>query len=65
LKWIIEEQDEEDGKAMVAIDKRFDQVVTSLRTVVATENRLSKEDIVFDDTLDSLRLNLSYYRRSV
>ena len=64
LKWIIEEQDEEDGKAMVAIDKRFEEIVTSLRTAQATENSLDKNATAFDDTLDSLRLNLSYYRRS-
>ena len=62
LKWIIEETDE-DGKAMVAIDKRFDNVITSLRTAQATEYRLDKEATVNDDTLDSLRLNLSFYRR--
>jgi hypothetical protein len=63
LKWIIEETDE-DGKAMVAIDRRFDNVITSLRTAQAVENRLDKEATVNDDTLDSLRLNLSFYRRS-
>jgi hypothetical protein len=65
LKWLVEEQDEEDNKVMLAIHARFDQVVTALRTAQATEGLLNKEDTVFDDTLDSLRLNLSYYRRSV
>ncbi len=64
LKWIVEEQDE-DNKAMFALDNRFNQVVTALRTAQATEGLLSKEDTAFDDTLDSLRLNLSFYRRSV
>ncbi|HEU4824763.1 MAG TPA: hypothetical protein VFS97_15170 [Nitrososphaeraceae archaeon] len=69
LKWIVEEQEqgegENDGTAMLALDKSFDQVVTCLRTAQATEGLLSKQDTVFDDTFDSLRLNLSYYRRSV
>lgn len=65
LKYIVEEQDDEDGTAMLALDKRFEEVVTCLRTAQATEGLLSKQDTVFDDTFDSLRLNLSYYRRSV
>ena len=48
---------------MVAIDKIFDIVITSLRTAQATEYQLDKEATVNDDTLDSLRLNLSFYRR--
>jgi hypothetical protein len=66
LKYIVEEQDDEDGTAMLALDKeRFEEVVTCLRTAQATEGLLNKQDTVFDDTFDSLRLNLSYYRRSV
>lgn len=61
LKWLIEETDE-DGKAMVGIDKRFEKVITSLRTAQAVENRLDKEATIHDDTFDSLRLNLSFYR---
>jgi len=65
LKWIVEEQDDEDGTAMVAIHPtRFTEIITALRTAQATENRLDKSATAFDDTLDSLRINLSYYRRS-
>ena len=54
-KWLIEEVDEDDGgRAMVAIDKRFDKLITSLRTAQATENRLDKEATVHDDLFDSL-----------
>ncbi|HEU4822557.1 MAG TPA: hypothetical protein VFS97_03965 [Nitrososphaeraceae archaeon] len=62
---VVEEQDEEDNKALLALDRRFDQVVTALRTAQATEGLLYKEETAFDNTLESLRLNLSFYRRSV
>jgi hypothetical protein len=65
LKYIVEGQDDEDGTAMLALDKRFEEVVTCLRTAQATEGLLNKQDTVFNDTFDSTRLNLSYYRRSV
>ena len=62
-KWLIEETDD-DGRALVAIDKRFDKLVTSMKTAQAIENRLDKEATVHDDLFDALRLNLSFYRRS-
>ena len=64
LKWIIESQDDEDGTAMVAIDQQFDTVLTSLRSAQATDGLLDKTVTANDDTFDSMRLNLSYYRRS-
>lgn len=64
LKWIIEEQDEEDGTAMVAIHPKFTEIITSLRTAQATDNHLDKQATAFDDTIDALRINLSFYRRS-
>ncbi|CAN5540001.1 hypothetical protein BH18THE2_BH18THE2_28510 [soil metagenome] len=59
-KRIIEET--EDSKALVAISKRYDKLITSLKTAQATENRLEKEATVYDDLFDALRLNLSFYR---
>ena len=62
-KWLIEEKDD-DGSAMVAISKRYDKLITSLRSAYAIENRLDKERTVHDDLFDALRINLSFYRRS-
>ena len=62
-KWLIEEKDD-DGTAMVAISKRYDKLITSLRSAYAIENRLDKERTVHDDLFDALRINLSFYRRS-
>ncbi len=42
----------------VAIPKKYDRLITSLRTAQATEWSLNKEDTVNDDDLDSLRLLL-------
>jgi hypothetical protein len=61
LKKIVEDTDE-DGKAMIAIDERFKEVVTALRTAKSVGARLNKEDTINDDTLDSLRLALYYFR---
>ena len=41
-KWLMEET-EEDGSSLVAIDKRFDKLLTGLRTAVANEYKLDKE----------------------
>jgi hypothetical protein len=57
---MIEEQ--EDGNAMVAINKRFEDLITSCRSAYAVEDKLDKERTVFPDTFDALRMNLSYYR---
>ena len=37
-KWLIEEKDD-DGTAMVAIDKRYDKLITSCKSAYAIENR--------------------------
>ena len=42
----------------VAIPKEYEQLITSLKTAQATEWDLNKEDTVFDDDLDCLRLLL-------
>jgi hypothetical protein len=54
----------EDKDNLVAIDKRFDKLLTALRTAVATEYKLSKEETSYHDILDSFRLSLQLYQRS-
>jgi hypothetical protein len=54
----------EDQKGLVLIDKRFDKLLTSLRTVVAEEYKLKKDVVSYNDILDSFMLSLQYYKRS-
>jgi hypothetical protein len=54
----------EDKDNLVAIDKRFDKLLTSLRTAVATEHKLSKDETSYHDILDAYRLSLQLYQRS-
>ena len=54
----------EDPKQLVLIDKRFDKLLTALRTVVAEEYNLKKEDTSYHDILDAFRLTLQFYKRS-
>jgi hypothetical protein len=54
----------EDKENLVAIDKRFDKLLTSLRTAVANEYRPTKEDTSYHDILDAFRLSLQLYQRS-
>jgi hypothetical protein len=56
-KWLMEETDE-DGS------KRFDKLLTGLRTAVANEYKLDKEVTSYDDILDAFRLSLTFYKRS-
>jgi hypothetical protein len=63
-KWLMEET-EEDGTSLIAIDKdRFDKLITSLRTAVANEYKLDKEQTSYNDILDAFRLSLQFYKRS-
>jgi hypothetical protein len=62
-KWIMEET-EEDGSSLIAIHPNFNKLLTALRTAVANEYRLDKEQTAFNDVLDSLRLALTFYKRS-
>ena len=62
-KWLLEESDE-DGSSLIAIDKRFDKLLTALRTAVANEYRLDKEQTSYNDILDAFRLSLQFYKRS-
>lgn len=46
-------------RAMIAIPRRYDKLITSLRTATAVEWDLKKEETVNDDSLDALRCMLS------
>jgi hypothetical protein len=61
LKRIIEDTDS-NGTAIVAIHPKFQELVTALRTATAAGLDLDKSNTINDDTLDSARLALSYFR---
>jgi hypothetical protein len=61
-KWLMEET--EDGSSLIAIDKRFDKLLTGLRTAVANEYKLDKEVSSFNDLTDAFRLALTFFKRS-
>jgi hypothetical protein len=46
----------EDPEHLVLIDKRFDKLLTALRTAVANEYKLDKEQTSYNDILDAFRL---------
>jgi hypothetical protein len=48
-------------KGKVAIDPKFDKLLTSLRTAVAENYQLDKEQTIHDDVLDAFRLALEPY----
>jgi hypothetical protein len=48
----------EDKDNPIAIDKRFDKLLTALRTTVANEYKLDKEQTSYHDILDAFRLSL-------
>jgi hypothetical protein len=63
-KWLLEEKDE-DCSSLVAIHKeRFHKLVTALRTAIANEYKLDKEQTSYNDILDAFRLALQFYKRS-
>jgi hypothetical protein len=47
---------------LIAIDPKFDKLIISLRTAVANEMKLDKQQTSFNDILDSLILALSEYQ---
>jgi hypothetical protein len=51
----------EDKGNLVAIDKRFDKLLTALRTAVAMEYKVDKEATNYHDILDAMRLSLNPY----
>jgi hypothetical protein len=63
-KWLLEER-EEDGSSLIAIhEERFNKLITALRTAVANEYKLDKEQTSYNDILDAFRLSLQFYKRS-
>jgi nitrate reductase assembly molybdenum cofactor insertion protein NarJ len=56
-KWLVEETDET-GRAIVAINsQKYDKLVTTLRTAIASiENSLQKEQTSYHGILDALRM---------
>jgi hypothetical protein len=62
-KWLLEEKDE-DGSSLIAIHPTFDRLLTALRTAVANEYKLQKEETSYDDVLDAFRLSLQFYKRT-
>ena len=49
-------------KGYLAINEKFDKLITSLRTAIAAENTLDKEATSYNDVYDSFRLALEYYQ---
>lgn len=47
---------------LIAIDPRFDKLIVSLKTAVANEMKLDKQQTSFNDLLDSLILALNEYQ---
>jgi hypothetical protein len=62
-KWLLEET-KEDGSSLIAIHSTFEKLLTSLRTAVANEYKLDKEQTAYNDILDAFRLSLQFYKRS-
>jgi hypothetical protein len=63
-KWLMEETDE-DGSSLIAIRKdEFYKLITGLRTAVANEYKLDKEQTSFNDIVAAFRLSLIFYKRS-
>jgi hypothetical protein len=58
------DETEEDGSSLIAIDKCFDKLLTGLRTTVANEYRLNKEQSSFNDLTDAYRLSLIFFKRN-
>jgi hypothetical protein len=48
-------------KGYLAINKKFDKLITALRTAVSVENTLDKESTSYNDCFDAFRLALKYY----
>jgi hypothetical protein len=59
------EETEEDGSSLIAIrNGEFYKLITGLRTAVANEYKLDKEQSSFPDILDAFRLSLQFYKRT-
>jgi hypothetical protein len=54
-KWLLEET-EEDGSSLVVINKgTFQKLVAALRTAIAIEYKLDKEQTSYNDILNAFR----------
>jgi hypothetical protein len=62
-KWLLDERDE-DGSSLIAIHPSFDKLLTALRTAVANEYKLDKQETSYDNILDAFRLSLIFYKRA-
>jgi hypothetical protein len=49
------------SKGYLAVDPKYDKLLTSLRTAYAEELNLKKDVTSYDDLLDALRLGLKGY----
>jgi hypothetical protein len=49
-------------KGLLAVNPKFDKIITALRTTVAEENSLDKEATSHDDILDAYQLALKTFR---
>jgi hypothetical protein len=59
------EETDEDGSSLIAVRKdSFYKLITGLRTAVANEYKLDKEQTSFNDIVDAFRLSLIFYKRS-
>lgn len=50
------------SKGYLAIDPKYDKLLTSLRTAYATELTLDKTQTSYNDLIDALRLSLKGYK---
>jgi hypothetical protein len=55
---------ERDGGYIAINPKKFDKLITSLRTAVEDDGVLDKEATSYDDVFDAFRLALHFYRLS-
>lgn len=62
-KWLMDEKDS-DGTSLIAIHPSFDKLLISLRTATASEWKLQKDQVSFNDILDSFLMALQYYKRT-
>jgi hypothetical protein len=64
VKSLLEETDEDDCSLVTIHANRFPKMITALRTAVASEYKLDKEQTSYNDLLDAFRLSLIFYKRS-
>jgi hypothetical protein len=53
--------EQEPGNEKIAINPKFDKLITSLRTAVDSDGTLDKEATSYDDLFDAFRLALKFY----